>query len=92
MLLCLIVVVGIDALVGDRGLLDRLDARRQARTLETSLSQARQQNTRLREQARRLEEDPAAIEELARREFGFLKPGEHLFILKDVTPADPRRH
>lgn len=87
-IVCLIAVVGIDALVGDRGLIDRLKANQESRTLETSLARARQQNGQLREHARRLREDPAAIEEVARREFGFLKPGEQLFIIKDVDPAD----
>jgi cell division protein FtsB len=36
-----------------------------------------------------LKEDPAAIEEVARRELGLIKPGERLFILKDVPPAKP---
>jgi len=87
-IVCLIAMVGLDALVGDRGLMDRLKANRESLTLEAALSHARQQNTQLRERARRLREDPAAIEEVARREFGFLKPGEQLFIVKDVAQAD----
>ena len=38
----------------------------------------------LRDMARRLREDPAAIEEQARRELGLIKPGEVLFIVKDL--------
>ena len=34
-------------------------------------------------------EDPAAIEEAARRDLGLMKPGEKLFIVKD-TPRDPK--
>ena len=40
----------------------------------------------LREEARRLHEDPAAIEEIARRELGLMSPGEKLFIIKDIDP------
>ena len=40
----------------------------------------------LREDARRLREDPAAIEEIARRELGLMSPGEKLFIIRDVEP------
>ena len=39
--------------------------------------------------ARRLREDPAAIEEIARRELGLIKPGERVFILKDVPLPKP---
>ena len=84
----LIVAVGcvliIDALVGDRGFLAMLKARQQYRTLETSLVRSREENTQLREQARQLREDPQAIEDLARRELGLIRPGEKLFIIKDV--------
>ena len=40
----------------------------------------------LREEARRLREDPAAIEEIARRELGLMSPGETLFIIRDIPP------
>jgi cell division protein FtsB len=36
---------------------------------------------------RRLNEDPSLIESLARQDLGLLRPGEVLFIIKDVTPA-----
>ena len=34
--------------------------------------------------------DPTALEELARKDLGLIKPGEKLFILRDVPPADAR--
>jgi cell division protein FtsB len=77
-------VLVVDALFGDRGLLAMLKARQQYRTLEQALDNARTDNSRLREEARRLREDPAAIEDIARRELGLIKPGEKLFIVKDV--------
>ena len=82
-------VIVIDGLVGDRGLLARLRARREYDELATTLGRERTNNARLREQARRLREDPSAVEELARRELGLMKPGEKVFIIKDVTPAAP---
>ena len=82
------IVLIIDALVGDRGLIAMLKARQQFRTLEASLGRARAENAQLREQAQRLREDPDAIEEIARRELGLIRPGEKLFIVKDVKPAD----
>jgi cell division protein FtsB len=79
-------VLLIDALVGDRGLVERLRARRQYQEAATALAAARAENARLREQARRLKEDSSAIESLAREELGLLRPGELLFIIRDVTP------
>jgi cell division protein FtsB len=83
-------VLLIDALVGDKGLLAMMQARARYRTLEQSLAAARAENAQLREEARRLRDDPAAIEEIARRELGLIRPGEKLFIVKDVESPDRR--
>ena len=66
----------LNALVGEKGLLAIMQARRQYVELDAALERARQENARLREEARRLREDPAAIEEIARRDIGFIKRGE----------------
>jgi cell division protein FtsB len=79
------VVLVVDALVGDKGLMDTMRARRQYAGLAVSLAQKRQENARLRDEIRRLREDPATIETLARDELGLMRDGEVLFILKDVT-------
>lgn len=79
-------VLLVDALVGEKGLMALVEARREHADVERSLLRARAENARLREEARRLREDPAAIEELARRELGMIKPGEKLFILRDAEP------
>jgi len=84
-------ILVIDALVGDKGLLAMIKARQEFRTLEQSLNDARSANAQLREQARRLREDPDAIEDIARRELGLMKPGEKLFIVKNIGPADQKR-
>ena len=83
-------VLVIDALVGEKGLLAMMQAKQQYRRLEGSLAGVRSENARLREEARRLREDPAAVEEIARRELGLIKPGEKLFIVKDLAPRDLR--
>ena len=79
-------VIVLDALAGDRGLLAMLRVRRQYTELAATVARDREENARLAEQARRLLEDPAAIEEVARRELGLIKPGEKLFIIKDKKP------
>lgn len=79
-------VLVVDALAGEKGLIAMARARRQHDELAASLSGARAENARLREEARRLREDPSAIEEIARRELGLMRPGEKLFIIKDIPP------
>jgi cell division protein FtsB len=82
-------VIVVNGLVGDRGLLAMLRARQEYDALSASIARQRAENARLRETARRLREDPTAIEEIARRELGLIKPGERVFILKDVPPPKP---
>ena len=80
-------VLVIDALVGEKGLLEIVKKRQEYRAVEQALTDARAENARLRDDARRLREDPDAIEDIARRQLGLIKPGEKLFIIKDVDPA-----
>jgi cell division protein FtsB len=82
-------VLIVDGLIGDRGLLAMLRARQEYEALSATIARQRAENARLREVARRLREDPSAIEEIARRELGLIKPGERVFIVKDVPPAKP---
>jgi cell division protein FtsB len=93
MVYLLLLVVGgavlVDGLVGERGLVAMLRARHEYDRLSASIERQRAENGKLREEARRLKNDPAAIEEVARRELGLIKPGERVFIVKDVPPAKP---
>jgi cell division protein FtsB len=77
-------VIVVDALVGDRGLVAMLRARQEYDELSASIARDRTENARLRETVRRLREDPSAIEEIARRELGLIRPGERVFIVKDA--------
>jgi cell division protein FtsB len=79
-------VLVVDALVGDQGLVATFRARKQYDQLNADLARLRFENASLRNEARRLREDPAAIEEIARRELGLMSPGERLFIIKDIDP------
>jgi cell division protein FtsB len=80
------VVLVVDALVGDKGLLETMRARRQFDSVAAALAATRQENARLREQIRRLKEDPASVEAIAREELGLIRPGEMLFIVHDIDP------
>lgn len=86
------VVLLIDALVGERGLIERMQTSRQYREAQADLAKIRQENARLLEEARRLKEDSSAIESLARKDLGLLRPGEVLFIIKDLKPAHKDVH
>ena len=83
-------IIIVDGLVGDRGLLAMLRAQHEYDELAASISRQRADNARLRDQARRLRVDPSAIEEIARRELGLIRPGERVFIVKDIPPAKAR--
>jgi len=82
-------VIVVDGLVGDRGLLAILRARQEYDQLAGTIAKQRAENARLRDEARRLKDDPTAIEEVARRELGLIKPGERVFIIKDIPAAKP---
>ncbi len=90
MLVFVAVALIVDALVGERGLLASRRADRQFDALAATNARQRVENERLRDERRRLEEHPAAIEEVARRELGLIRPGEKLFIIKDVTTPPAR--
>jgi cell division protein FtsB len=85
------VVLVVDALVGDKGLLDTMRARRQYAQLSSELSRKRKENNRLRDEIRRLRDDPAAIESLAREELGLMRDGELVFIVRDAKPRERDR-
>src|SRR5215216_4844369 len=79
----IVCVLAVDALVGDQGLIATIRARKQYNQLASDLARLRNENAALRTEARRILEDPATIEEIARRELGLMSPGEKLFIVKD---------
>jgi cell division protein FtsB len=81
------IVLVVDALVGEKGFVDTLRARRQYRAVADGLAQKRQENARLRDEIRRLRDDPARIESVAREELGLMREGEVLFIVHDEKPA-----
>lgn len=81
------VVVLVDAFVGEKGLMERMRARQEFQAQFAALETLKASNTQLREKAKRLREDPTAIEAIAREELGLIRPGELLFILRDVKPA-----
>jgi cell division protein FtsB len=84
------VVLFVDALIGDKGLVERMRARRQYAEQAAALAAIRHENAVMRDKIVRLKNDPSTIESLAREEMGLIRPGELLFILRDA--ARPASH
>lgn len=72
-----------NALVGENGLVDAMEARHRHRVLVDDLARLRLENAQLREAAHRLRDDPRAVEEVARGDLGLIKPGELLLLFSD---------
>ena len=73
-----------NALVGEGGLVATIKAREDYRRASEALARIEAENAGLREQARRLESDPATIEIYARRDLHLIKRGEILVQVQDV--------
>ena len=82
------IVLLVDALFGERGLGERLQASRQFAHTAAAVQTLKDGNAALRERARRLREDPTTIEFEARQELGLVKAGEVMFVIR---PAAARR-
>jgi cell division protein FtsB len=91
LLVCVAIMILVDALVGDRGLVAMRRARHEHDELTDAIDRQRAENVRLRNEARQLREDPSTIEEIARRELGLIHPGEKVFIIKDVAPPAAKK-
>jgi cell division protein FtsB len=80
-------VLVVNAIVGESGYLATMRARRDAAALTEAIRKKREINQEMREEIRRLREEPAAVEDPARRDLRFGKPGERMIILKDADLA-----
>ncbi len=76
-------VLMVNALVGERGYLANMQARQAQQRLESRLQELRAESAALTERARRLREDPRALEETARAHLGLIRPGETLITIRD---------
>jgi cell division protein FtsB len=77
-------VLLVNAIVGDKGLMETLRARKGYSSAAEELARLKRENAALRDQVRRLRNDPATIEAVARGELGLVRPGEILVTIKDV--------
>jgi cell division protein FtsB len=84
-------VLLVNSLVGENGYLASIRAGREAAALHAEVARIRLENQELQRQGRRLQEDPAAVEEAARRDLGFIRPGETVIVIRDLPAADTAR-
>jgi cell division protein FtsB len=79
----------VNAVVGENGYLATVRAAREEAALRTTVAQLRLENQHLQAEGRRLQTDPTAVEEVARRELGMVRSGETMIVIRDATSAAP---
>lgn len=87
-----VTVAMVDGVFGQRGLIENRRLAERNAEMKATVEALEADNEALTEESRRLKEDPAAVEDLARRDLGLLKDGELVVILRDVpapTPTTP---
>ncbi len=84
--LCVLLV---NSLLGENGYLATLRTEHEEAALSASVARLRLDNQQLQQEGRRLATDPSALEEAARRELNFIKPGETLVIIHDAGAPAP---
>lgn len=77
----------VDAIIGEQGVVALSRARQEFGQMAEQVQRLKAENERLRQQNLRLREDRSALEEAARRDLGLMKPGETVFIIKDLPSA-----
>jgi cell division protein FtsB len=82
-----LIILLVNAVVGENGYLATVRARGEKAVLASSVTRVRLENQQLQDDSRRLAQDPAALEEAARRSLGLMRPGETMVIIRDAAPA-----
>ena len=78
-------VLALDGVFGERSFMERIRARQDYEAAEQAVQRLRQENAALREKVRSLTEDASAVEAVARKELGLIRPGEILFTVRDAS-------
>jgi cell division protein FtsB len=81
-----LVALTLNALIGERGLIERRRAELQATKIAAELTSLRRENSELRRRVAALTSDPLAIEHIARAKLGLVRPGEMLVLLRTARP------
>ncbi|HEX2202464.1 MAG TPA: septum formation initiator family protein [Longimicrobium sp.] len=75
---------------GEYSVFDLLTLERDTRDAEAALARTRREADSLRAEAKRLEDDPATIERVARERFGMIREGEVLYRFVPVDSGAPQ--
>ena len=75
---------------GDGGLLELREVRGELADLEARVAQLAAENDSLSRVLWRLENDPTYLEEVAREDYGMIKPGERLYRLRESAAEGGR--
>ena len=78
-------VLAVNALIGERGLSETIRAREDFNRAVAELSRLQYENAVLADTMRRLRDDAATIEDVARAELGLVEPGEVLVVVKPAA-------
>ena len=74
----------LNALFGDRGLLELLKVRGKIESLDQEIAMLRAENRRILAEVRSLKTSPLAVERLARENLGLVKPGEVVLLIRET--------
>ena len=82
-----LVALGLLSSIVSHGFEELADAEAERARLEARKRELAEEIDRLEETLRALRTDPAAVESLARRELGFVRPGDRVILLATPTPV-----
>jgi cell division protein FtsB len=84
----LLAICGAFAVFGSRGVLHLRNLQHQQARAEAVVFRLQDRNRAIREHLRRLENDDAYLEKIARERWGWIKPGEHVYRVARGESAD----
>jgi cell division protein FtsB len=82
--LTLLIVIPVFSFItfSNKGVLQRLHIESEKRIMQEKIQQAHQEQLKLQEQSKALDNDPKAIEKVAREKYGMIREGETVYKIK----------
>jgi cell division protein FtsB len=87
LILAFILILGFFVLFGERGILHRLRLQKELERIKETNTHMAEENQKLKEEVRRLQNEKEYIEAIARKELGMVKEGEIIYQF-DTTGRD----